>query len=193
MTTTTDDLVAAARAGNEDALLELIKLCGPQLRRYASRECVSEDIEEAVQDALWLLYRRVGALRRIGAFWSWLFQIIRRECLRRTRKRANIVAWDDEAVSELNDRGSMVDEELRIDIMRAMSELPQSYREILILRDITGFSSEETAGQLNIPVPAAKSRLHRARQMLRVRVCSAATKTCLQTDAGGRDPRGLRQ
>src|SRR3989440_12675961 len=78
MDTQTSDVIAAAQEGSEEALLELLRLCRPQLRRYANRQCASDDVEEAVQDALWLLYRRVGALRTIGAFSAWLFQIIRR-------------------------------------------------------------------------------------------------------------------
>jgi DNA-directed RNA polymerase specialized sigma24 family protein len=62
MNTQADELIVAAQAGSEEALLELLCLCRPQLRRYASSQCASDDIEEAVQDALWVLYRRVGAL-----------------------------------------------------------------------------------------------------------------------------------
>jgi RNA polymerase sigma factor (sigma-70 family) len=175
MNSQTNDLITAAQAGSEEALLELLQHCRPQLRRYASLQCASDDIVEAVQDALWLLYRRVGALRTIGAFSAWLFQIIRRECLRRARKRHDHVEWDEREVSTLtNDRRS--DEDLRIDLTRAISDLPQDYREILILRDITGFSSEEAATRLDIPVAAAKSRLHRARQMVRLRLQSPTPK-----------------
>jgi RNA polymerase sigma factor (sigma-70 family) len=162
----TGNLVAAAQAGSEEALLELLCLCRPQLRRYANRQCASDDVEEAVQDALWLLYRRVGALRTIGAFSAWLFQIVRRECIRRARKRHGFVEWDERQVSALSNIGRS-DEDLRIDLTRAISSLPQNYREILILRDISGYSSEEAATRLGIPVAAAKSRLHRARQMVR--------------------------
>jgi RNA polymerase sigma factor (sigma-70 family) len=169
MTTEMDGLIVAAQAGSEDALLDLLQVCKPQLRRYASRQCASDDVEEAVQDALWLLYRRVGALRTIGAFSAWLFQIVRRECHRRARKRQNRAECDECDVSALIDH-RRIDQELRIDVMRAISELPQTYREILILRDITGFSSEEAASRLNIPIAAAKSRLHRARQMVRSRI-----------------------
>jgi len=137
----TSNLIAAAQAGSEDALLELLCLCQPQLRRYANRQCASDDVEEAVQDALWLLYRRIGALRTIGAFSAWLFQIIRRECLRRARKRHDFVELDEREVSALADDGRS-DEDLRIDLSRAISGLPQNYREILILRDISGYSSE---------------------------------------------------
>jgi RNA polymerase sigma factor (sigma-70 family) len=168
----TEALIAAAQEGDEDALLDLLRRSGPQLRRYATRQCASDDVEEAVQDALWLLYRRVGALRAIGAFSAWLFQIIRRECLRRARKRHQLVALDDDTVSSLSGSG-VSDDELRIDLMSAISRLPQRYREVLILRDIGGFSSEEAATLLNIPVGAAKSRLHRARQMLRSQLLCA--------------------
>src|SRR5260370_42305706 len=68
MVTEMNDLIAAAQAGSEEALLELLQLCRPQLRRYANRKCASDDVEEAVQDALWLLYRRGGGLRAIRAF-----------------------------------------------------------------------------------------------------------------------------
>src|SRR5215475_10658491 len=109
-----NDLIAAAQAGNEEALLELLGRCRPQLRRYANRECASDDVEEAVQDALWLLYRRVGALRMIGALSAWLFQIIRRECLRRARKRHDLVGWSEPEVYTLAD-DTQFDEDLRID------------------------------------------------------------------------------
>jgi RNA polymerase sigma factor (sigma-70 family) len=159
-------LIASAQAGSEDALLELLQVCKPQLRRYAYRQCASDDVEEAVQDALWLLYRRVGTLRTISAFSAWLFRIVRRECIRRARKHPDFVEWDERELSGLTRSGDL-DEDLRIDVTRAISYLPQHYREILILRDVAGFSSEEAASRLKVPVAAAKSRLHRARQMVR--------------------------
>src|SRR5215831_18259618 len=102
---TIHELVAAAQGGDQEALRELLCRCGPQLRRYANRQCASDDVEEAVQDALWLLYRRVAALRAIGAFSAWLFQIIRRECLRRARKRRNLIELDEHEVAALSNDG----------------------------------------------------------------------------------------
>jgi RNA polymerase sigma factor (sigma-70 family) len=171
----TDELVIAAQRGDEEALQELLRRCGPQLRRYAMSTCASDDVEEAVQDALWLLYRRVGALRAIGALSGWLFQIVRRECLRRARKRREFIELDSCDVASL---GQMPAEELRIDLMAAICSLPQRYREILILRDIGGYSSEEAAISLAIPVTAAKSRLHRARQMVRSQLRGSTTAVC---------------
>src|SRR5258708_25054298 len=140
MNTQMNELIAAAQAGNEEALLELLRLSRPQLRRYANRQCASDDVEEAVQDALWLLYRRVGALRTIGAFSSWLFQIIRRECLRRARKRHYHDELDEREVSSLTgDRRSA--EDLRIDLTRATSPFPPKLRGIIIIADMTINSS----------------------------------------------------
>ena len=174
------NLVMAAQQGSEAALLELLHLCRPQLQRYANRQCASDDVEEAVQDALWLLYRRVAALRTITAFSAWLFQIIRRECLRKARERHDFVEWEgSEASAITSDKRS--DEDLRIDLTRAIANLPQAYREILILRDVSGFSSEEAAARLAVPIAAAKSRLHRARQMLRSKLQSSAAETGRQT------------
>lgn len=177
MDTVTNDLIVSAQRGNEKALLELLRRCGPQLQRYALRQCASDDVEEAVQDALWLLYRRLGALRAIGAFSAWLFQIIRRECLRRALKHREFIELDGGEVSKLVDHAPS-DDELRIDLMDAISQLPDRYREILILRDIGGFSSEEAAASLEIPIGAAKSRLHRARQMVRTQLSDPAKIGC---------------
>src|SRR5947209_20276160 len=115
-----DDLIIGAQSGSDEALLQLLELCRPQLQRYANHQCASEDVEEAVQDALWLLYRRVGALRVIGAFSAWLFQIVRRECARRALKRQYWVELDN---NEPGPRGGRenADRDLRIDLSRAIS------------------------------------------------------------------------
>jgi RNA polymerase sigma factor (sigma-70 family) len=174
MATQIDDLILAAQAGGEEPLLQLLEVCRPQLQRYADHQCASEDVEEAVQDALWLLYRRIGALRIIGAFSAWLFQIVRRECTRRARKRSHWISFD-EGDPATNARKEKFDEDLRIDLSRAISSLPPGYRDIIVLRDINGLTSEEASERLGIPVAAAKSRLHRARQMVRSRLQGKTT------------------
>jgi RNA polymerase sigma factor (sigma-70 family) len=169
----TDSLILAAQGGDEQALIHLLEVCTPKLRRYANHQCIADDIEEAVQDALWLLYRKLGALKALEAFSSWLFQIVRRECQRKARRRHEFSELDDSLLSTQG-KIARADENLRIDISRAISSLPEHYREVLILRDVNGFSSDEVAARLRIPLPAAKSRLHRARQMVRARLQSAS-------------------
>ena len=105
----------------------------------------------------------------IGAFSGWLFQIVRRECIRRAQSRARWTEFDEGAFAAAS-LGERSDADLRIDLSRAISSLPEGYREVLVLRDIRGLTSEEASERLGVPVAAAKSRLHRARQMVRSRL-----------------------
>jgi DNA-directed RNA polymerase specialized sigma24 family protein len=56
-------LIEAARSGDTEALVSLIAIAQPDIRRYAARNCRAADIDDAVQETLLLLYRRVGTLR----------------------------------------------------------------------------------------------------------------------------------
>ena len=163
----TAPLVEAARRGEHGAVLALLEACQPDLRRFARRTCsTTEDAEDAVQMALWQLYRRVGALRTAAALAGWLFRIVERACLRLFRGRAATRSLDatDEA-----DRveAPTVPLDLRIDLARAIESLPAPYRVVLILRDVHECTAPEVAEQLGISVDAVKSRLHRARTMMR--------------------------
>ena len=83
-------LIAAARGGDADALVSLIAAAQPDIRRYAARNCRAADIDDAVQETLLLLYRRVGTLRAVTSFSAWLFAVARRACLRLLRMSAGI-------------------------------------------------------------------------------------------------------
>lgn len=87
-------LVESARRGDEQALCDLLATYQVDMRRIARSQCASaSDADDAVQESLWLVYRKIGALRTIAAFPGWVFSIIKREChrllhaLRRSVKR----------------------------------------------------------------------------------------------------------
>jgi hypothetical protein len=65
-------LIEAARGGDADALVSLIAAAQPDIRRYAARNCRAADIDDAVQETLLLLYRRIGTLRAVTSFSAWL-------------------------------------------------------------------------------------------------------------------------
>jgi RNA polymerase sigma-70 factor (ECF subfamily) len=79
-------LIEAARGGDEKALVSLIAASQPDVRRCAARNCRAADIDDAVQETLLLLYRRVGTLRAVTSFSAWLFAVARRACLRLLRR-----------------------------------------------------------------------------------------------------------
>jgi RNA polymerase sigma factor (sigma-70 family) len=158
-------LVEAACGGDAAAVEKLLVVCQPDLRRFARRACSNrDDAEDAVQIALWQLYRKIGALRTAAAFASWLFRIIERECYRLLHARRKLQALDA-ALDDVQQHPLPL--ALRKDLIAAIAALPEPYRKILILRDIDELTAPEAADQLGISIDAAKSRLHRARALVR--------------------------
>lgn len=165
-------LVNAARAGDTQAIAQLLTQCQPDLKRFARRTCSSaEDAEDAVQVALWQLYRKIGALRTAATFAVWLFRIVERECFRLFRGRKT--AQGQEGIDVEAVAAQVLPLDLRLDLSRAIAALPEAYREVLILRDVDELTAPEVAQQLGLGVDAVKSRLHRARAMVRERLMAS--------------------
>ncbi|MBW8882178.1 MAG: sigma-70 family RNA polymerase sigma factor [Asticcacaulis sp.] len=159
-------LMEAAVAGDREAILAVMAAAHGDIRRYARRACRnSSDAEDAVQETLWILYRRIGGLRRLGAFSGWLFQVVRRACLKLARQgwpvaTAEMVAED----AKLSERP---DAELRLDLAAAIQSLPGHYRDVLLLRDIEELTIDEIGVRLDLTRESVKARLHRARVLVR--------------------------
>jgi RNA polymerase sigma factor (sigma-70 family) len=158
-------LIEAARGGDEKALVLLLAAAQPDVRRYAERNCRAADIDDAVQETLLLLYRRVGTLRAVTSFSAWIFAVAKRACLRLLRMGAGIGdAQADEMDAQL---AHLRPEDLRIDLCRAIQSLPEHYREVILLRDIEELSIDEIAAVLGLTRESVKARIHRARIMIR--------------------------
>jgi RNA polymerase sigma factor (sigma-70 family) len=159
-------LIEAACAGDERALSQLLSVCQPDLKRFARRTCAnSEDAEDAVQVALWQLHRKIGTLGTVAAFATWLFRIVERECYRIFRRSSS-----GGALSELTSpepAAPQIPTDLRLDLTKAIAALPEAYRVALVLRDVEELTAPEVAASLGVSVEAVKSRLHRARAMVR--------------------------
>ena len=158
-------LIEAARQGDEAALLVLLQDSQPDMRRIAATQCASAaDVDDAVQETLWLVYRRIGALRTIGSYAAWMFSIVRRECqrlMRRTLGQTQLPDDDHQIFAYYTTPG------LRIDLAAAIQSLPEKYREAIILRDFEEYSITEISHALRLSRAAVKSRIHRGRQMIR--------------------------
>src|SRR5207244_6198960 len=109
-------LVDAARCGDEKALLSLISAAQPDVRRYAARNCRAADIDDAVQETLLLLYRRIGTLRAVTSFSAWLFAVARRACLRLLRRSAGMA--DASAADAEMHLGHLAPGDLCVDLFR---------------------------------------------------------------------------
>ena len=177
-------LVEMARTGNKDAFGELIRrhhrrcvdLATLFLRNYG-------DAEDQVQIACSKAYTRLDQFQGEAEFVTWLSRIVTNECLMfmREKRRARFVYLDDTwrqpdaPRMELPACGPDPEGELALDELKQLlrSEIrrvPPLLRNVMVLRDLQGLTIKDVAEKLQIGIPAAKSRLLRARAELRLRL-----------------------
>lgn len=162
-----DQLIAAAQRGDQASITALVSAAHPHVQRFASSLCASsQDAEDAAQEAMIILFRKIGTLRAAGALASWMFQIVRNECSRRARA----VSRRHEPMTDVV-TGSAEDDALsRLELERvvaAIASLPADQRRVLIMRDVQGLSGAAVARSAGLSTAAMKSRLHRARAAVR--------------------------
>jgi RNA polymerase sigma factor (sigma-70 family) len=158
------DIIALAQGGDPTAIEGLLIKCRPDLGRYARRHCASDDVDDAVQDALWIIRQRVGGLKALTAFAGWTFAIVKRLCWAAQAGNRKRIAQAEVNAADLTETE---DPSLRIDVVKALESLPQSQREVVLLKDVLGFQVEELATNLGVSVETVKGRLHRGRMALR--------------------------
>jgi len=172
-----DTLLAAAQAGDVAALNRLLTAHRHGVYRFGLKVCrTTEDAEDAVQETLWAATRAIRAFRGTAASMaSWLFTIVRRECLRlfEANHRRGVACEptvDDWVSTNLDPELMTMLRQRTVWLAEALSNLDPLHREVILLRDIQELSAPEAAAQLGISVDALKSRLHRARTQLRAHV-----------------------
>jgi RNA polymerase sigma factor (sigma-70 family) len=162
------ELVEAAREGDSAAIESLLQHCQPSITRFARKYCATpEDVEDAVQLTLWLIHRKITALRTTKAFISWIFSIVKNQCYRLlgSNREQSIELSQLEHLCSSNDNEGLA--LLQHDIVKAISQVPSSYRQILIMRDIEGLTAAEVSEELDLSLQTVKSRLHYGRNILR--------------------------
>ncbi|HKS21362.1 MAG TPA: sigma-70 family RNA polymerase sigma factor [Thermoanaerobaculia bacterium] len=178
------DLVTRLKRGDAQAFEELVRRYSAQLLRAARRLLASEeDARDAVQDAFVNAFRSMRDFEASAKISTWLHRIVINASLMRLRTRRrkpeeeieqylprfledghqteSSAPWQEPADAMLER------EELRRLVRETIERLPESYRVVLILRDLEELSTEETAAMLGATANAVKIRLHRARQALR--------------------------
>ena len=167
MARVSDDLLLAAQSGDRHALTQLLVALQPDIRRYARRLCYRTSvIEDVVQEALIVVYRRVGTIRSPAALAGWLVTVIARLCM---LPALMLMRGVEELASleESRELAKVPPDELRMDLVNAIESLSPSHREVLLLRDLEDLTIGEIAGRLGVTREAAKSRLRRARTLVR--------------------------
>lgn len=162
-----ENTFAAAQAGDPVALEHMLVQLRPDIRRYARYQCQrSSAVDDVVQEALIILYRKVGTVRTASALKGWLFKIVTRLCM--LPALMFLRGMEDLKSVENSSRFAQIPvDELRIDLIHALESLSSTHREIILLRDLQEMTLSEIAAYLSITREATKSRLHRARALIR--------------------------
>jgi len=188
-------LVEEVLTGNVERFYELVQPC-ERLIYLAAQEILQNDAdaEEVAQEAVLKAFRNLRLFRGESKFSTWLYRITVNEARMRLRKRREVsldelMAEDDTqdttyAPLQLADwreiPGQALEQrELQEQLATAVASLPDKYREVLVLRDINGLSIAETAEALTLSLANVKTRLLRARLMLRdsfVAKCSGSAR-----------------
>jgi RNA polymerase sigma factor (sigma-70 family) len=171
-----EQVVSAAQQGDPVAIATLVSGSHAHVRRFARTLCATpEDAEEATQEALIVLFRKIGTLRATAALGSWMFQIVRNECIRRSRLALHrpIPAAMARPSAEEEALASLEMER----VVDSIAGLPPEQRAVLVLRDIQGLSGAATAQALGLSRAAMKSRLHRGREAVRSRLKASESTT----------------
>jgi RNA polymerase sigma-70 factor (ECF subfamily) len=175
-------LLAGLRAHEPQAFEDLVRTQAGRLLRVARRFLRDEeDARDAVQEAFVSAFRSIDRFGGGSSLATWLHRIVVNACLMKLRtKRRHPEESLEELLPKFADDGHQVPRserwpaepelekaEVRELVRNSIERLPESYRTVLLLRDIEELSTEETAQQLGISAGAVKVRLHRARQALR--------------------------
>ena len=189
-----EEVVARVRAG-ELALYEILMRRHNQKLYRAVRAILRDEseVEDVVQEAYCSAYRHLADFEGRARFSTWLVRIAVNGALDRRRRRARVVALDSAAEDHLAGRdGPSIGRIERSDperesarrelsrlLERAIDELPELFRMVYVLRDVEGMSTQETAESLGLEVNTVKTRLHRARALLRDRLYQNIDRTAL--------------
>ena len=177
----TPELVRAAQQGDPAAMEALIAGSYRAAYTLALRLLGNpDDAAEATQEAYIRMMRGLKRFREVGAFPTWLFKIVSNVCMTEIRKRnrravpIELEPADGPDAPERADLAQAIDVEEAVvgkvfweQLEAKVQALPESYRTVVLLRDVYGLSGEETGEALGITPGAVKVRLHRARKQLR--------------------------
>lgn len=177
-------LIQAINSGQVDMFHELVKRYEQRLYNFSLRMCRDHsDAEDMVQDTFLNVFKYLKDFRYETKFKNWLYKVAASTCIKK-RRRSKFAPEKELSLEEFQpgDEAEAVDtvpewalmpldkllnEELSSAIHRAIISIPKKYRMVIVLRDIEGFSTAETAEILNLSPANVKVRLHRARLYLR--------------------------
>jgi RNA polymerase sigma-70 factor, ECF subfamily len=179
------ELVKQFNKGSHDAFNELYLRYEEKAYNLAMRLVRNkEDAEEVIQEVFITVYRKLNGFEGKSQFSSWLYRVTTNCAFMKLRKRKSQVTtsldempshtklqvWEESPYLRATTGDDLSRGEVRVKLEAAVEKLPEVYRSVFLLRDVDGMSNNDVAVALGISLAAVKSRLHRARVMLKRRL-----------------------
>ncbi len=174
------EIIRGSRAGDRDALNELVKRYQPAVLRICVSLIGSRDVDDLVQDIFIKILRRLNTFEGRSSLFTWIYEITVNQCrdeLRRRKRRRwfSLQTLPEETVEQITaDEASasaeFEAEEMRRNLRRELNQMDPKYRELVVLRDLEGLGYNEIAEISGIDEKLVKSRLYQARQILAARM-----------------------
>lgn len=191
------ELIGRAKQGDRQAFDELVRITYKKVYGLALRLTGDvHDADDVVQDAYVRAFRGLRKFRGDAMFSTWLHRITANSASTLIGRSKRHHHGDIDDVIDLADKRQENDPEFRLQngalgsrLRRALDNLPERLRRVVILRDVDGLSHREIAEKLDISEAAAKVRLHRARHRLRNGLVQIRPAVCsADKDEAGHDP-----
>lgn len=180
------ELIEKAKKGDKSALAKLVKAQEKTVYNFAFKICRNpEQAENIMQETFLSMIKSLHQFDGNSKLTTWLYRIISNHCLMAYRKKkTQFLSFDEDndIENKISNDWSVIpsnvieNNELKDILDKAINKLAPDYRIVFILRDVNGFSTEETGKITNLSIPAVKSRLHRARAFLRDEINKAFKK-----------------
>jgi RNA polymerase sigma-70 factor (ECF subfamily) len=168
-------LIDATLAGDSEAFGLLVRKYQNRLFTTVTHMVGSADAaRDIVQDVFVQAFLKLDTFKRASAFYTWLYRIAFNTCVSHRRRQRPMRSVDrdremagEEPVDLSPPTDPIEQQETAAQVQRALAQLSDEHRRILVLREVEGCSYDELAEILSVPVGTIRSRLHRARMQLR--------------------------
>jgi len=166
------DLAGKIRSGDGTAFETLYQQHAPRLYNLAYRMAgTATDADDLLQDIFLLAYRKVGSFRGESSLGTWLYRLAMNHCLDVLRSRQSRQEQQTDSLDEEGAAAPAAAPALgavsRIDLERAIGQLPRACRAAFLLHDVEGFGHQEVGTILGISEGTSKSQVHKARLRIR--------------------------
>jgi RNA polymerase sigma-70 factor (ECF subfamily) len=175
-----NDLVKRAKAGDLNAYEQIIILYEKKVFGLIYNLIKNYDeLEDIAQEVFIKVYRNLKNFKEESSLYTWIYRITVNVCIDEMKKRRKVVSIDEkiqlddgEVDFQIPDNGKSLEEILeekdeRLRLMNCINKLPESARTMIVLRDIKEFSYQEISEILNINIGTVKSKINRARELLK--------------------------